>query len=349
MNSNLLSLGLEESVLEEVNLLKGDLFLGRVSTQYRENYKVITEDGEVRAKLLGKIMYSLNSSFEYPVVGDWVLVDRKNEDNGEAIIHKVLDRKSYFSRKVAGTKTEEQVVAANIDYIFICMSLNKDFNISRLERYLTVSLNSKSETIIILTKEDLCEDVEEKLAYIRKINEDVKIITTSTLEEKGYKKILNYITFGKTIAFVGSSGVGKSTLINRLLNKELIKTNSISENEKGRHTTTHRELFVLENGGVIIDTPGMKELGIMSGDLEKSFKDIENLELKCKFSNCTHKSEPNCAIRKSISNGELEEGRLERYNKLKKEQEKNEKKQRKSEKKKQNIFKKEKYNRLKNN
>ncbi|WP_294364442.1 ribosome small subunit-dependent GTPase A [uncultured Clostridium sp.] len=319
-NKNLLELGLNEGYIKEASSYNEGFYLGRVSVQYKDIYKVFTEEGEVLARVSGKLSYSSNSTFDYPVVGDWVLLDRTDNKNGDAIIHKVLTRKSCFSRKIAGTRYDTQVVAANIDYIFICMALNNDFNINRLERYIAVAWDSMATPVIVLTKSDLCEDVDERLREVKEAAIGIDILVTSSLNGNGYEKVKEYIKSGTTIAFIGSSGVGKSTLINKLLNKEVLKTNSISENDKGRHTTTHRELFLLEDGGVIIDTPGMRELGLISADVDKSFSNIEELEKQCKFSDCTHNNEPKCAIREAIKNGELDLDRLERYKKLKKEE-----------------------------
>ncbi|MDV4152207.1 ribosome small subunit-dependent GTPase A [Clostridium sp. AL.422] len=319
-NKNLLELGLNEGYIKEASSYNDNFYLGRVSVQYKDIYRVVTEEGEVLARVSGKLSYSSNSTLDYPVVGDWVLLDRTDNKNGDAIIHKVLTRKSYFSRKIAGTRYDTQVVAANIDYIFICMALNNDFNINRLERYIAVAWDSMATPVIVLTKSDLCEDIDERLREVKEAAIGIDILVTSSLNGNGYEKVKEYIKSGTTIAFIGSSGVGKSTLINKLLNKEVLKTNSISENDKGRHTTTHRELFLLEDGGVIIDTPGMRELGLISADVDKSFSNIEELEKQCKFSDCTHKNEPKCAVREAIENGELDLDRLERYKKLKKEE-----------------------------
>ncbi|MDU5107569.1 ribosome small subunit-dependent GTPase A [Clostridium sp.] len=319
-NKNLLELGLNEGYIKEASIYNENFYLGRVSVQYKDIYRVVTEEGEVLARVSGKLSYSSNSTLDYPVVGDWVLLDRTDNKNGDAIIHKVLTRKSYFSRKIAGTRYDTQVVAANIDYIFICMALNNDFNINRLERYIAVAWDSMATPVVVLTKSDLCEDIDERLSEVEEAAIGIDILVTSSLNGNGYEKVKEYIKTGTTIAFIGSSGVGKSTLINKLLNKEVLKTNSISENDKGRHTTTHRELFLLEDGGVIIDTPGMRELGLISADVNKSFSNIEELEKQCKFSDCTHKNEPKCAVREAIENGELDLDRLERYRKLKKEE-----------------------------
>ena len=322
-NKNLLELGLNEGYIKEASIYNKDFYLGRISVQYRDIYRVITEEGEVLARVSGKLSYSSNSTLDYPVVGDWVLIDRLDNKNGDAIIHKVLSRKSYFSRKIAGSRFDRQIVAANIDYIFICMALNNDFNISRLERYVAVAWDSMAIPVIVLTKSDLCENIEEKLEQVQEVAIGIEILVTSSLNGNGYNKVKEYIKSGTTIAFIGSSGVGKSTLINKLLNKEILKTNSVDENDKGRHTTTHRELILLEDGGVIIDTPGMRELGLIDADVDKSFSNIEELEKQCKFSDSTHKNEPKCAIREAIENGSLDLEKLERYRKLKREEEYN--------------------------
>lgn len=319
-NNNLLNLGLNQRYINEASMYDSNLYIARVVVQYKDMYKVITEDGEILAKVSGKLSYFSNSILDYPVVGDWVLLDRINNKNGDAIIHNILSRKSYFSRKVAGTRYDKQIVASNIDFVFICMSLNNDFNINRLERYIAVAWDSMATPVTILTKSDLCEDINDKVKQIEDIAIGIDIIVTSSINEDGYDEVKKYIKTGVTIAFIVSSGVGKSTLINKIMDKEVLKTNSISENDKGRHTTTHRELFVIESGGVIIDTPGMRELGLISADLDKSFSNIEELEKQCKFSDCTHKNEPKCAVREAIENGALDSERLERYRKLKKEE-----------------------------
>lgn len=322
-NNNLLNLGLNQRYISEASMYDSNLYIARVVVQYKDMYKVITEEGEILAKVSGKLSYFSNSILDYPVVGDWVLLDRINNKNGDAIIHNILSRKSYFSRKVAGTRYDKQIVASNIDFVFICMSLNNDFNINRLERYIAVAWDSMATPVIILTKSDLCEDINDKVKQIEDIAIGIDIIVTSSINEDGYDEVKKYIKTGVTIAFIGSSGVGKSTLINKIMNKEVLKTNSISENDKGRHTTTHRELFAIESGGVIIDTPGMRELGLISADLDKSFSNIEELEKQCKFSDCTHKNEPKCAVREAIENGALDSERLERYRKLKREEQYN--------------------------
>lgn len=319
-NKNLLELGLNEGYAKEASTYNEDFCIGRISVQYKDIYKVFTEEGEVLARVSGKLSYSSNSTLDYPVVGDWVLLDRADNKNGDAIIHKVLSRKSYFSRKIAGSRFDTQVVASNIDYIFICMALNNDFNINRLERYIAVAWDSMAIPVIVLTKSDLCENIDERLREVNEVAIGIEVLVTSSLNENGYEKVKEYIKNGITIAFISSSGVGKSTLINKLLKKEILKTNLVDENDKGRHTTTHRELFLLEGGGVIIDTPGMRELGLISADVDKSFSNIEELEKYCKFSDCTHRNEPKCAVREAIENGELDPERLERYRKLKREE-----------------------------
>lgn len=316
---DLKDLGLNESYIEESKNYDEGLFLGRVSVQHRNMYNIITENGEIKAEASGKFKYEVTDLEGFPAVGDWVLVDRDNDINGNAIIHHLLKRKSFFKRKVSGDRTGSQVVGANIDTIFICMSLNNDFNLRRLERYIAVAFDSMATPVIVLTKSDLCDNIDEKLIEINNVAIGIEIIVTSSASEDGYNEIKSYLKKGKTIALIGSSGVGKSTMINKLLGEEKIKTNEISENDKGKHTTTYRQLFLIETGGVLIDTPGMRELGLIGADIEKSFVDIEELVLKCKFSDCRHENEKGCAVREAIKNGTLTEERLRNYKKLQRE------------------------------
>ena len=242
-------------------------------------------------------------------------------DPDTAVIHLVLPRKSLFVRKAAGTSKTEQVVAANIDTVFLCMSLNNDFNLRRLERYLAVAWESGAEPVVVLTKADLCADLPQKQREVEAIAMGVDILTTSAMESDGYRQIMPYITQGRTVAFVGSSGVGKSTLINRLLGEERLATDGLRNDDKGHHTTTHRELLFLPNGAMVIDTPGMRELGMWdaASGVEQTFGDIEELAARCRFRNCSHSSEPGCAVRAALESGHLDTGRWQSYQKLKNE------------------------------
>lgn len=290
----------------------------RVLSQEKGFYRIITNKGEKLAEVSGKFRFQATISSEYPAVGDFVLVNW-NESGNSAIIESLFPRKSAFVRKAAGEPQQEQVVAANIDTVFLCMALNNDFNLRRLERYISIAWDSGATPVVVLTKSDLCDDLEQKLSEVSSVAFGVDVLVTTSTEENGYRELLPFISEGKTIAFIGSSGVGKSTLINRLLGKEQLKTNGLRNDDKGRHTTTHRELFLLPSGGMVIDTPGMREFGMWDNDagIEKTFMDIEELASKCKFRNCTHTNEPGCAIQKALKMKELEMNRWQSYQKLK--------------------------------
>lgn len=289
----------------------------RVILQEKDLYRIVTAHGEQPAVVSGKFRYEAQTVSEYPAVGDFVMVEHAGEE-GNAVIQAILPRKSVFTRRAAGTSNREQVVAANIDTVFICMSLNNDFNVRRLERYLSVAWDSGASPVIILTKADLCDDLDQRLREVESVALGVEIAVTSSLSENGTDALKPYLKEGKTASFIGSSGVGKSTLINRLMGIDKLATNGLRNDDKGRHTTTHRELVLLENGALVIDTPGMRELGMWGADsgIDTTFADIEALALGCKFKNCTHTSEPGCAIIAAIEDGSLSEERYRSYTKL---------------------------------
>ena len=292
--------------------------LARVVAQYRGKYKVATAHGEALAQISGKMRFDTEELSAYPAVGDFVMISSQ-DGYPEAIIHHILTRKSLFVRKAVGVSGQAQPVAANIDTVFLCMALNHDFNLRRLERYISIAWDSGAMPVVVLTKSDLCDDLEQKLSEVSSVAFGVDVLVTTSTEENGYKVLLPFISEGKTIAFIESSGVGKSTLINRLLGKDQLKTNGLRNDDKGRHTTTHRELFLLPSGGMVVDTPGMREFGMWDNDtgIEKTFADIEELAAQCKFRNCTHTNEPGCAIRSALEMGELEMNRWQSYQKLK--------------------------------
>ena len=311
--------GLSERFEQEAKMHEG-LFLARVVEQHRDLYKVICVSGETNASVSGKFAYNTNDQTNFPAVGDWVMIDRTNSSSGNAIIHNVLYRKSMLARQSAGATSAGQVIAANIDTIFICMSLNDDFNLRRVERYLTLAWDSMATPVIVLTKSDLCVDIEQKLSEVRAVGVGVDILICSSVSDDGYEAVSAYIKPGKTIAFIGSSGVGKSTLINRLIGYEVMATKTIrQDDDKGRHTTTHRQLILLPSDCIVIDTPGMRELQIHGGNMSKTFEDIEEIAARCKFRNCSHENEQGCAIKEAFGNGTLTEKRFESYQKLQRE------------------------------
>lgn len=292
---------------------------GRIIAQYSDIYKVKTDTSVIYAEVSGKFMYESLKRADYPTVGDYVILDRDEDTHGNAIIKSIMPRKSVFIRKAAGTSNELQIVASNIDIVFICMSLNKDFNVSRIERYLSVAWDSGAIPVILLTKADLSPDFHSKKSEIEGIALGVQVITVSSVTRTGFEELHKLITENITVAFIGSSGVGKSSIINILVGYDILETNNISWEDKGRHTTTNRQLITLASGAQLIDTPGMRELGLDSVNLTRTFSDIDELSKACKFKDCKHEYEPGCAVRSAINEKLLDEKRLMSYNKLKKE------------------------------
>ena len=293
--------------------------MARVTSQYKGLYKAVTNQGETLAEISGKFRHKASALAHYPAVGDFVMLSRPDSEAGHAIIHHVLKRKSVFTRSAVGLEEQTQIIAANIDIVFICMSLNNDYNASRLERYLSVAWDSGALPVVILTKSDLCADLPHILDEISAVALGVDVITTSVNAQASYDGLNSYLKPGVTASFIGSSGVGKSTLINLLAGKEVSRTSAIGHDDKGMHTTTYRELMVLPQGGIVIDTPGMRELGIDFADLSRSFADIEALAAQCRFDDCTHGKEPGCAMKQALETGALDERRWANYQKLKRE------------------------------
>ncbi|WP_102694038.1 ribosome small subunit-dependent GTPase A [Rummeliibacillus pycnus] len=295
--------------------------IGRVLLEHKHSYRVRTEIGEWLATPSGHFQYHAKMRRDYPAVGDWVVLEQlPGEEKG--IIHAILPRTSLFSRKEAGLTIEEQIIAVNVDHVFLTMSLNKDFNLRRLERYLIAAYDSGANPIIVLTKKDLCEDVSNYLSQVETICFGVPVYTVSSFTGEGIDELQQLLTNGQTVALLGSSGVGKSSLTNALCGQDVMAVQTIREaDDKGRHTTTHRELFQLPQGGLLIDTPGMREFQLWNNveSLDNSFSDIELLATQCRFRDCEHMKEPGCAVLAAIEEGELEQGRYNSYFKLKRE------------------------------
>lgn len=288
----------------------------RVSEENRGLYKIISENGESWAELRGKLRHQASAREMLPAVGDWVLV----EEHGErSTIHFVFERRSKFSRKMAGKKTEEQIVAANVDTVFLVSSLNREFNARRIERYLTLAWESGARPIVVLNKADLCDQVAELRDEAQEAAMGVRAVVASIVTGEGIQGLREIVRYGGTTALLGSSGVGKSSLINAILGKEMQPTNEVRENDdKGRHTTTSRQLIVVPGGGVLLDTPGMRELQLWDAGegITRVFADVAELAQHCKFRDCSHTSEPDCAVREA-----MDEERLANFHKLQREEE----------------------------
>ena len=288
---------------------------GRVLIGFNYLYRVGIESGEFDAVLAGRLKHHAERQGELPAVGDWVVVRKRPEEDRGAIVA-VLPRRSRFSRRMAGNVTDEQVVAANVDVIFIVMSLDDDFSVRRLERYLLMARESGATPVVLLTKPDLSADLPANVADVASAAGDVPVHVLSPKLNQGLEQVTLYMTAGHTAALLGSSGVGKSTIINRLVGADVRKTREVRESDsKGRHTTTHRELVVLPGGGLMIDTPGMRELQLWdaSESVRGTFEDIETLAAECHFTNCRHRDEPRCAVKAAVDEGTIAPDRLASY------------------------------------
>lgn len=286
----------------------------RVSAQHRGGYDVLTERGELRVRLAGRLRHEAASAADLPAVGDWVALR-------EETVHAVLPRRSAFTRKAAWSPTEAQVLAANLDTVFVVSGLDGDFNLRRLERYLTLAWESGATPALVLTKADLCEDVGGSLLEAEQVAFGVPAHVVSNVTGEGLDELSPYLAPAKTVALLGSSGVGKSTLANRLLGAELQATKEIAEDGRGRHTTTSRQLLRLPGGALLVDTPGLREIQLWDADegIEEAFADVDELAAGCRFNDCAHRREPGCAVQAAIDEGRLPRERLQSYRALQRE------------------------------
>jgi ribosome biogenesis GTPase len=297
---------------------RADHVPARVSVEFNHLYRVSTDGAEVEAVVAGRLKHHAASRGELPAVGDWVVL-RKRPDEDRAAIVKVLPRRSRFSRKVAGSITDEQVVAANVDVVFLVMSLDHDFSPRRLERYLLLAQESGALPVVLLTKPDLSAGVAAQVAAAAAVAGGAPVHVLNPRSGEGTEALRGYLGRGRTCALLGSSGVGKSTIVNRLVGADVRKTREVREaDSKGRHTTTHRELVPVPGGGLLLDTPGMRELQLWAATeaVEQAFDDVERHAGGCHFSDCRHREEPRCAVKAAVAAGVLAADRLESYLKL---------------------------------
>jgi ribosome biogenesis GTPase len=298
-----------------------DWIPARVAEEQRGQYTLLAAGKEWHGELAGRLRHQANTAGAIlPCVGDWVLatLPGPRPEDGVARVERVLDRRSKFSRKEAGTRSEEQIIAANIDTVFLVQSLNGDLNPRRLERYLTLLWESGAEPVVVLSKADLCPDREEVVTEIEAVAQGATVHAVSAVEANGLAPLARYLGPGRTAALVGSSGVGKSTILNTLLGEERMAVRGIRADDRGRHTTTSRHLVPLPQGGMLIDTPGMRTVILWEGEegLERAFGDVEALAAGCRFSDCMHETEPGCAVQAALSDGTLDPARLRSYLKL---------------------------------
>lgn len=295
----------------------------RISAVDRGSYLIKKESGEIPAELTGKLLYQVESSMDLPCVGDWVTAYYYNDDTA-AIIHRIFPRKTFLRRKSAGEKVDYQMIAANIDTAFIVQSCHFDFNPHRLDRYLVMAADGHVEPVVVLTKTDLIprDELDEKLSIIGAVSK-ARVLALSNVTGIGFDEFQQMLIPGRTYCLLGSSGVGKTTLVNRLIGREAFHTKAISGTGEGTHTTSRRQLIVLSQGAMLIDTPGMRELGIVgAGDgVNVGFEEFAALSSHCRYANCSHEHESGCAVRAAVERGELSEDRYSSYLKLKKESE----------------------------
>lgn len=323
MNLSVLGLSAELKSYIKENSLE-ELPIGRVIREHRERYAVSDGENEYDAEITGNMRYSAASRRDFPAVGDWVTMTLFGPD--QAIINGILPRKSILTRQAVGKPGEVQIISANIDYAFIVQAISNNFNINRLERYLTICYSAGIEPVFVLSKTDLVsrDEIDKAVEALERRDKRVKCILLSNITKEGVDRVISCIETGMTYCVIGSSGVGKSTLVNNLLKREVLRTGEISHStNKGRHVTEHRELFVLDNGGIIIDTPGMKELGLTddAGGLSTTFSDIGDIAAKCRYPDCLHISETGCAVLEAVENGTIDRDSYENYIKMLREQE----------------------------
>jgi ribosome biogenesis GTPase len=290
----------------------------RVAVVHSGLYRLYSEQGELLAEVAGRVRHEASGRRDLPAVGDWVAI-RPRPAEARATIHAVLPRRTLFSRKAAGDETQEQVLAANVDTVFLLTGLDGDFNPRRVERYLVTAWDSGADPVVLLSKADLCEDVAARVAEIEAVAPGVPVYAVSARKREGLAALREYLRPGRTVALLGSSGAGKSTLINALLGEERLRTREVRlADSRGRHTTTRRELVPLPGGGLVIDTPGLRELALWEAGegLPATFEDVEALASGCGFKDCRHKAEPRCAVLAAVAGGELPAERLESWRKL---------------------------------
>ncbi|MBI9071537.1 MAG: ribosome small subunit-dependent GTPase A [Melioribacteraceae bacterium] len=319
---NISNLGFNK-IKNNINSSQSDFQLARVITVQKESYIIHDGTCELFAKITGKIMFSAQTPLDYPTVGDWVYF-QKFDDDSTALIHDIVERSSVLKRKTSGKKVDYQVIASNIDSAFVVQAIEKDFNIRRLERYLSMIYNADIEPVLLLSKTDLVDEevLKSKIEEVKNIYNELKIIPFSNVESDDYQKVKESLIKEQTYCLIGSSGVGKTSLLNNLIGKEQYSTAEIREHDgKGRHSTTVRNLIMLENGAMLIDTPGMRELGNISNTdgIEKTFDEISELTKLCKFNNCTHTTENGCAVLKALETEAITEDRYKSFMKLNKE------------------------------
>jgi ribosome biogenesis GTPase / thiamine phosphate phosphatase len=318
---DLTALGWDDALAEQFEpYARTGLVPGRVAVQHRGAYDVLTADGDLRCDVAGRLYEDAANPADLPAVGDWVAVAPRADERA-GTVQAVLPRRTKFSRKTAWQASEEQVLAANVDVVLIVSSLNEDMNLRRLERYLTLAWESGARPVLVLTKADLSDDVAATVSEVESVAFGAPVLAVSNVTQEGLDELRSYLRPGVTAALLGSSGVGKSTLVNTLAGEELLETREIRDDGKGRHTTTRRELVQLPGGGLVIDTPGMREVQLWIADdgLEEAFEDVTELFGQCRFSDCAHQSEPGCAVKDALANGTLSPERWDSYLKLQRE------------------------------